>query len=76
MRKIKFSLDRLKLAYDDYTDGEGKKLIEERDGYFHEWGKEITKVDNISLELSIGIVEEISSGKVFQVLPNKVIFIN
>ena len=51
--------------------------MKERKGFFHEWGVHIChdSENGMLLESSIGIVEEENTGKVYEVLPENIIFL-
>ena len=76
-RKVKFTLEGIEeLGLFDYIPEEASEKTTTREGLFHTWGTEIISVDGKCLEQSIGIVEEVSSGKVYHVIPKRITFLD
>lgn len=81
LRKVNFYLEKdpgLGLL-DEGTEEEQKELQENiklRHGAFHVWGNEIITIENENYQNTYAIVEELETGKVFQVAPKNIQFIN
>lgn len=77
LRKVKFTLEgNEELGLFDYAPEEESEMTTTRNGLFHKWGTEIISVDGKCLEQSMGIVEEVSSGKVYHAIPKRITFLD
>ena len=77
LRKVKFTLEgNEELGLFDYTPEEAAETTTNREGLFHTWGTEIISADGKCLDQSIGIVEGVSSGKVYHVIPKRITFLD
>ena len=76
LRKVAFNLNEQNLTIGDlgYEDPEG--IMKERHGYFHCMGNKIIydPQQERNLLVSVAIVEEIGTGKVFEVAPHCIKF--
>lgn len=77
IRKVKFSLAQPGLSIMDYGDEADEKL-KERDGLFHIFGNEPFWDANEGKyrDRIVGVVEEVSTGKIYEVYPEMVQFVN
>lgn len=77
LRKVKFTLEgQVDLGFHDYgNDEEREKITKEREGLFHAWGKEILPDNGRSIEQEVGIVEEVKTGKIYHVIPKRIVFV-
>ena len=80
LRKVTFFLEKNPgYGLFDFTEEEQNEINEKaktRAGIFHEWGHEIVKTEDESYKNTYAIVEEQDTGKVFQVAPENIQFIN
>lgn len=63
MRKVLFSI---------YEEG---KWSDNKEGEFHQWGSSFEVIDNQAVPFTYAIIEDVF-GKVHEVAPNKVHFLN
>lgn len=77
LRKVKFTLEgQVDLGLSDYdNDEEREKITKEREGLFHAWGKEILPDNDRSIEQEVGIVEEVETGRIYHVIPKRIVFV-
>lgn len=77
LRKVKFTLEgQVDLGFLDYdNDEEREKITKEREGLFHAWGKEILPDNDRSIEQEVGIVEEVETGRIYHVIPKRIVFV-
>lgn len=79
LRKVSLTLAIPNTPIGDYESGNENAVerMKERKGFFHEWGVHIyhDSENGRLLESSIGIVEEENTGKVYEVLPENIIFL-
>ena len=77
LRKVKFTLEgQVDMGLSDYdNDEEREEITKERDGFFHAWGKEIIPDNDRSIEQEVGIVEEVETGKIYHVIPKRIVFV-
>lgn len=77
LRKVKFTLEgQVDLGLYDYeNDEEREEITKERDGLFHAWGNEILTDNGRSIEQEVGFVEEVETGKVYHVIPKRIVFV-
>lgn len=77
LRKVKFTLEgQVDLGVFDYdNDQEREEITKERDGLFHAWGNEILTDNGRSIEQEVGIVEEVETGKIYHVIPKRIVFV-
>lgn len=79
LRKVKFNLNNNELNYGELVNEQnGEELSRDRYGWFHGFGnclyRDITEGQIITMFM--GIVEEENTGRVYQVLPKNIEFIN
>ncbi len=79
LRKVQFNLGEEK--FNSYTLGDlesdNDEILKERKGLFHCWGNAI-RLDSetgMKYQETIAIVEEISTGDVYKVNPNTMVFL-
>lgn len=79
LKKVWFTLERFHGAMFDYEmNGQSAdEVMKKRDGIFHCWGNELIWDAEASVwrERVIGVVEEETTGKVYQVIPECITFI-
>ena len=77
LRKVKFTLEgQVDLGFLDYdNDEEREKITKEREGLFHACGKEILPDNDRSIEQEVGIVEEVETGRIYHVIPKRIVFV-
>ena len=77
LRKVKFTLEgQVDLGLSDYdNDEEREKITKEREGLFHAWGKEILPDNDSSIGQEVGIVEEVETGRIYHVIPKRIVFV-
>jgi len=79
LRKVKFTLERIRATIGDLESGgeNAEEIMKERIGFFYGFGNFPFFDDEHCLhDQCMGIVEEKSTGKVYNVLPEKIQFIN
>lgn len=79
LREVTFTLEPFKEGtFLDYemAGEDAEKITKRRDGYFHRWGDTIVYDPELSrnLQKTVGIVEEIETGSIYEVLPAVIIF--
>ena len=78
MQEVKFSLNPdLAIFENGFSEEEIAKtaeLTKERFGYFERWGDKIITQDEKFLQITIGIVIEADTGKVYEVVPRNITF--
>lgn len=79
LRKVKFTLEQFKGTIGDYESvGENAdEIMKERTGVFYCWGNEpvYDAEESKYRDCTFGIVEEESTGKVYQVKPKFITFL-
>ncbi len=76
LRKVHFNLNEQNLTIGDlgYEDSEG--IMKDRQGLFHRWGENMIYDSDQEkfIQTTVAIVEEVSTGKVFEVAPRCIVF--
>ena len=76
LRKVLFNLNEQGLSLGDLDFNDSNGITEERRGYFHRWG-DVVQYDSQSeksFSKTVAIVEEDTSGKIFEVAPHCIKF--
>ena len=78
MQEVKFSINPdLKIFENGFSEddvSETAELTKERLGYFERWGDKIVERDEKVLQMTVGIIIEAETGKVYEIVPNHIIF--
>ncbi len=78
MQEVKFSINPdLKIYENGLSEAdvsETAELIKERLGYFERWGEKIVERDGKIVQMTVGIVIEAETGKVYEIVPDHIIF--
>lgn len=78
MQEVKFSLNPdlaiLENGFLEEDMATTAELTKERFGYFERWGDKIVTQEEKFLQMTIGIVIEADTGKVYEVDPKNIIF--
>lgn len=79
LRKVKFNLNNNECDCGDFVhESKVEELLKERYGWFHGFGnclyRDITEGQCVTMFM--GIVEEENTGRVYQVIPKNIEFIN
>lgn len=78
MQEVKFSINPdLSIFENGFSEeeiAETTELTKERLGYFERWGDKIVAHDEKFLQMTIGIVIEADTGKVYEVIPRYITF--
>ncbi len=78
MQEVKFSINPdLKIFENGFSEAdvsETAELTKERLGYFERWGDKIVERDEKVLQMTVGIIIETETGKVYEIVPNHIIF--
>ena len=76
LRKVIFTLAQPGLSIMDYGD-EAEEKLKEREGFFHKLGDSPiwNPEENKWIERTVGIVEEVATGKVHTVYPEMITFV-
>lgn len=76
LRKVQFDLNELNLTIGDLGIEDSKDVLKKRHGYFHRMGDIIVydPQQEKNLQKTVAIIEEIGTGKVYEVSPKRVVF--
>ena len=76
LKHVRFTLNEGHFAIGDLEINDSDDLLKERDGLFHRWGDVCfyNQENQSFLTKTVGIVEEKSTGIVFEVSPHCIIF--
>ena len=78
MQEVKFSINpNLSIYENGFSEADIAKteeLTKERFGYFERWGDKIVMQDEKTLQMTVGIVIEAETGKVYEVAPENISF--
>lgn len=78
LEKVTFFLEKdPEHGFLEITDEEHKVITDKaklRVGFFHEWGHEIVTIENENFKNTYAIIEELETGKVYQVDPQNIQF--
>ena len=77
LRKVLFNLNEQDLSFGDLGFDDPDNIMEERQGYFHRWGDVIVNdaTQERNLQKTVAIIEEMSTGNVYEVAPHCVKYI-
>lgn len=79
LRKVKFTLEHFNGTIGDYESAgvSAEEIMKQRDGLFHTWGNECywDSEKGTYQNCTVAIVEEIGTGKVYQVCPRFMRFV-
>lgn len=78
MQEVKFSLNQdltiFENGFSEKAIAQTSELAKERFGYFERWGDKIVIQNEEFLQMTIGIVVEADTGKVYEVVPTSITF--
>ena len=76
LRKVRFNLNEQDLTLGDFGYEDSNGIMEERHGFFHRFGDVICydPQQEKNIHKTVAIVEEIITGKVYEVAPHCIIF--
>lgn len=76
LRKVIFNLNEQNLSIGDLESEDSNDIMEERQGFFHCFGNVIfyDSQQERNLTKKVAIIEEISTGKVFEIAPHCIRF--
>lgn len=78
MQEVKFfinpDLSMFENGFSEAEVYETAELIKERAGYFERWGDKIVERDGKILPMTVGIVIEAETGKVYEIVPEYITF--
>ena len=78
MQEVKFSINPDLSIFENGFSAEKvagtTELKKERLGYFERWGNKIVMRNEMPLQMTVGIVIEAETGKVYEIEPDNIIF--